>query len=714
MKFFYISLCFFLFFAQLVQAQCLVDSRRGNWENVGVANTRATVNTHNLSDFTQVIVDAYCYDYWDEMTGQWVQECYPSYTDYVQTIRNAITQLGATAAANNSQEVLVVPNGHYWLYSAIAMPSGVTLRGSGNNTVFHVAGGCGNNGFGIYGGLDGAFTATPCTLVDPTHIKVTLTNPTADQLSSYSNGLYGKTIDLYTYAEPNPNQYDRPVGDIVRISGAATGGAIVGEICTEMVHDPDIGFECLAWETVTQYEITYTLDKPWRFDIQPTIFQVLNPAVNVGLECFKVENEVDASGACSSNNFDFNYAINSWIQGVLSLDAFSDHVLLNGSRNISVTGCIFQGSNSDAIGNDGHHAYGAKLASHTSQCLIENNAFGTLRHALVIQIGANSNVISANYFSLMKGYNAATGISTTNGDAIFFHGGYPTANLVIWNDLHQANINKTAYKNDIGFTLTHGMNGPFNTFVRNRADSFNITEYDPTAEWDYSVSGSSLFTSFPANGNNCNFVQNNFNSFDNGDAGNKLVCGFESIFSQGYYTVAGRSSNPFSSFNPSNTTGAGKLPARTRYQNFKNGFTSNLTDCNGDDSGNGSGKYAMEELAEPVAPAPTESTTAIADATAETEEQDMLNTTHQLTHSLKVVPNPAQHEAIINLHVPSANSMLIVSVYNSMGMLVKRFANVSPQDALLLDTSNCTNGTYFVVVNDNQKIIQKTQFVVAH
>jgi hypothetical protein len=95
----------------------------------------------------------------------------------------------------------------------------------------------------------------------------------------------------------------------------------------------------------------------------------------------------------------------------------------------------------------------------SNECLIEDNIFEHLRHSMILQAGANGNVFSYNYsfdpFWSTFPNNAA-------GDMVI-HGNYPYSNLFEQNICQNIVVDNS-----------HGPNGPYNTFFRNRAESFGV------------------------------------------------------------------------------------------------------------------------------------------------------------------------------------------------------------------------------------------------
>ncbi|MCB0642162.1 MAG: T9SS type A sorting domain-containing protein, partial [Phaeodactylibacter sp.] len=95
------------------------------------------------------------------------------------------------------------------------------------------------------------------------------------------------------------------------------------------------------------------------------------------------------------------------------------------------------------------------------ECLIENNVFKRLRHSMILQAGANGNVFSYNYST--DPYWTEVGLPPNSAGDIVLHGNFPYSNLF------EGNIAQNIVLDD-----SHGEQGPYNTFFRNRAEGFGI------------------------------------------------------------------------------------------------------------------------------------------------------------------------------------------------------------------------------------------------
>jgi len=200
------------------------------------------------------------------------------------------------------------------------------------------------------------------------------------------------------------------------------------------------------------------LASPLRMDFEKNrgaYIRKINPEKNVGIECLKIYRMDDTSPQASSNIF-YSYAVNCWVQGIESEHCTYSHIQARYSSNIAISKSYFH----HAFGyGDGGRGYGVMLHDATGECLVENNIFNHLRHAMIVQAGANGNVFTYNY-SINPFWDILP--NDAAGD-IVLHGNYPFANLFEQNVCRNIVIDNS-----------HGGNGPYNTFFRNRAEGFGI------------------------------------------------------------------------------------------------------------------------------------------------------------------------------------------------------------------------------------------------
>ena len=184
--------------------------------------------------------------------------------------------------------------------------------------------------------------------------------------------------------------------------------------------------------------------------------RLVNPLVNVGVECLKIK-RVDESLTGGGYNINLTYAKDCRIAGIESDSSNGSHIYISKSLTIRVAGSYFH----HAFQYDGvsTHGYGVTLNHHSSECVVENNIFYHLRHAMMVKTGANGNVFGYNYSS--DPYRSEP-IHDLSGD-IALHGHFAYSNLFESNIIQYIIIDHY-----------WGPSGPFNTIFRNRAELWGI------------------------------------------------------------------------------------------------------------------------------------------------------------------------------------------------------------------------------------------------
>ena len=204
---------------------------------------------------------------------------------------------------------------------------------------------------------------------------------------------------------------------------------------------------------------TLFLNKPLRrsysTDKLHKVVRIL-PISQVHINCIQIESK-DSSEAQISNIY-FKNAVNCSLNGIESEFCNFAHVDVRNSSKITIQHSYFK--NGFNYGSGGK-AYGVVLESTSGDCYIYNNNFEHLRHSILLQSGANGNVIAYNH-STDPFWTDVSLPSNSAGD-IVLHGNYPYMNLFEVNTVQNIVIDNS-----------HGINGPFNTFFRNRAALFGI------------------------------------------------------------------------------------------------------------------------------------------------------------------------------------------------------------------------------------------------
>jgi hypothetical protein len=217
---------------------------------------------------------------------------------------------------------------------------------------------------------------------------------------------------------------------------------------------------------------TLFLDQELRHTFSTTNYariQKINPVLDAGVENLKIK-RLDAT-ATQSKNILFKRAVNCWIKGVESEMCNYGHFVLNMSAYCEISGSYTH----QAFGyGSGGKAYGVVLEAGTNLARVENNIFNHLRHSILLQSGANGNVIAYNY-SIDPYWTEF--FSDAGGD-IVLHGNYPFLNLFEGNVVQNIRID-----------ASHGENGPFNTFFRNRAELWGFIMSNSPASDSQNVVG---------------------------------------------------------------------------------------------------------------------------------------------------------------------------------------------------------------------------------
>jgi len=181
----------------------------------------------------------------------------------------------------------------------------------------------------------------------------------------------------------------------------------------------------------------------------------MNPINNVGIECLKIH-RINSSSPKQRSNIVFKNAVNCWVTGVESEKCTFAHVDIRSSSNIQVSKSYFH--HAFEYGGGGR-AYGVMIHSTSNECLIEDNIFNHLRHSMILQSGANANVFALNYSHDPN----RTEIPFDFAGDMVLHGNYPFLNLF------EQNIGQ-----NISVDNSHGPNGKYNTYFRNRAELWGI------------------------------------------------------------------------------------------------------------------------------------------------------------------------------------------------------------------------------------------------
>ena len=181
---------------------------------------------------------------------------------------------------------------------------------------------------------------------------------------------------------------------------------------------------------------------------------LINPVEQVRVRCLSIDQR-DSSAQQVSNIY-VAYARDVVIDGVRSRKTNFAHVTFEHAMHCTVTRCDFAESYGYGGGGRG---YGVVLQFASGDCRIVDNVFSTLRHSMLMQAGANGNVLC---------YNASQNPRWSEfpndaaGDVVW-HGNWVYANL--------AEGNSVAH---IVLDNSHGANGWHNMILRNHAREYGL------------------------------------------------------------------------------------------------------------------------------------------------------------------------------------------------------------------------------------------------
>ena len=313
------------------------------------------------------------------------------------------------------------PTGEYTFTQTIQVPDNVSIRGESScetTLIFDLENG--GNAFNI-GGTQGA--------------EYSLLSETANRKS---NGVYVEDVEQFS------------IGDWVKISLDDS------ELVTSNWALNSIG---QIAQIVNIQENLIIFDAELRLDYRlenASYIRKIIPRQGVHISSLKVIRADETS--TQTSNFRFSYSVNCMIENVESERCNFSHIAVFNSAHLSIKNNYFHKAHSYGGGG---RAYGVSLQFLTSECLIENNVFDSLRHSMLLQAGANGNVLAYNYST--NPYWTGTSLPTNAAGDLVLHGNYVFANLM------EGNVIKNMVIDD-----SHGKNGPGNTFLRNRIEGFGL------------------------------------------------------------------------------------------------------------------------------------------------------------------------------------------------------------------------------------------------
>lgn len=193
---------------------------------------------------------------------------------------------------------------------------------------------------------------------------------------------------------------------------------------------------------------TLRIDPPLHMTLSPDKHPEIMPVTyqeQIGIEDLTIKR---LNTGAISNNIKMLRAADCWFQRIESDQTQKYHFSISRSLHIEVRACYIHDAYHKGGGGRG---YGVNLFDYATAVLVEDNIFSDLRHAMLVQVGANGCVFGYNY--AQRNYDDDGRDKT----AISVHGHYAFMNLF------EGNI--VGY---VGLADYWGACGPGNTLFRNR------------------------------------------------------------------------------------------------------------------------------------------------------------------------------------------------------------------------------------------------------
>ncbi len=479
------------FFTICIQAQIIQPSNSSDWHLSGLSEVVHPTKIQNVAEVYNLAGDGI--------------------TDDAVKIQNALNLA-------KPGTVLFFPAGNYLLENYLIVPSNIVLRGENANLTkfkFRLAG-----------------------LANPDVNCINITN--------YQYGNFVPAISGYTKGSSSIEVEDA--------SGFSIGS--YGEIQQE--NDAAVMYTQQSWNVswadnavgqlfkiVDIQANTLFISPPLNISFQNMLNPVIRPTQlkeNVGIENLAIERLDIGEG----NHIIFTNTANCWVWNIESKKTVKSHIWAFNSLHLQIQDSYFHQSYNYGGGG---HGYGVTLGAHVTHCLVENNIFKTLRHAMMVKEGANGNVFAYNY-SIDPTW---TNFFSIPAD-ISVHGHYPYMNLFEGNIVQK-----------ISCTDFWGPAGPGNTFFRNRIETLNLSIEDYSHEQN--LIGNEM-TNF-INGVFIEFTVNNTLVHGNNENGN--ISWSTDINSQmlpnSYYLNQFWMDYDFPSIGPEFALNEGSNPAKDRYDN---------------------------------------------------------------------------------------------------------------------------------------------------
>ena len=332
---------------------------------------------------------------------------------------DAAAQIATIIANTSGNRRLYFPNGTYYFKTSLNIgTNNIWIQGENRNTtIFKIdAPGSANAQIKFSGSVSATSIAVTGAISAGTN---TITVADASSLS------VGNNFQLYADNAP------------------LTQG---GKAFTSEVYSQILTVTAKTGNTITT-DMKVLLDYPASYT---PMVRKINNKYGIKVERIKIE-RVNEPTADDVSNLAFYYMTNCYVRNIDSSFAGRNHIYFQASKNCVIEDNYLHDCWQHEAGYG--YGYGINLAS-TTGCRVTNNSLTRLRHQIILQVGANHNVIS---------YNSIDGQWDYNDMAL--HAGFAYMNLF------EGNVFKEGYADTSkdGWSDCEDSTGPGNTWFRNRA-----------------------------------------------------------------------------------------------------------------------------------------------------------------------------------------------------------------------------------------------------
>jgi len=384
-------------------------------------------------------------------------------------IASSLTSASSTAAIQSalntcpSNRVVLLAGGTYVLTGPLTIPSGVTLRGTGTNTVLYLnTPGTPQPAIKFNGGAtfgrcspSGDISINEAsTTLDPACVAFDKSQFTVGTLMVISD-VVGQTLHTGE-------------NDGCPWCGVATGqGRWMSQIVTITNRSGDkIYFDRGAYQT-------------WPLSLSTVVDTIVNQVNYAGLENLRIV--IGHPDSVSGGAIEMQGGYRCWVKHVEVQNATKSSIWVKFCKECEIRECVINYPQYTSSGA----GYGIHLYGPNSDNLIEDNALWGCRHSLVHEGGGSGNVWG---YNLSKEAQSTDSVGFVYND-IITHGAHPFFNLYEGNKAHK-----------LSFDYVHGSSG-YNTAYRNHLTAGTETSiYNYTsAHWCISDEPTNHFENFVGN-----------------------------------------------------------------------------------------------------------------------------------------------------------------------------------------------------------------------